>query len=247
MQIIAPGHLAIASVLALATSTCADNNTSIYVEAVLLLSPPSCEVTADPGSTQLLRGTLDVAFLRSYEAALLVANQLTPRGDKEQLRAETQGIQLRGAEVQLSTADGALLDEFSVPTGGFVHPSDSQAPGYGTALVTVIPPARGQAFFEALSAGARGEVRTVVASVRVFGETSGGIEVTSGAFTFPIDVCFGCLVEFPLEAIEDTGNGRVCSGAADGVTTSQCLRGQDQKIDCRTCASTMALCAQLDN
>lgn len=240
------GPVAVASILALATSTCADNNTSVYVEAVLALTPPSCEVTADPGAPQLLRGVLDVAFLRSYEAAVLVANQLTPRGEKDQLRTETQGIQLRGAEVELTTADGAALEEFSVPAGGFVHPSDSQAPGYGTAVVTMIPPSRGQALFDALSGGRRGDIRTVIASVRVFGETSGGVEVTSGAFSFPIDVCFGCLIEFPLEAIEDTGNGRLCSGAADGVTTSQCLRGQDQKIDCRTCASTLALCAELE-
>ncbi len=235
-----------ASLSALTLGSCVDNDTSLYVEGVLSLAPPGCEVAADPGSPQQFRGTLDLAFLRSYEGVVLVANQLTPRGEKEQLRTETSGVILTGAEVLLTDAEGRTLDEFSVPAGGFVHATDSASPGYGAALVTMIPPSRGQALFDQLSGGSRGDTRTVIANVRVFGETSGGVELTSGEFTYPIDVCLGCLIDFPLEAVEDTGGGRVCSGAADGVESSQCIRGQDALIDCRTCAATLALCAQLD-
>lgn len=242
----ATSSLLIGAALCTATTSCVDNDTSLYVEGVLALTPPTCEVTADPGSTQIFRGTLDLAFLRSYEGVVLVANQLTPRGNKPQLRTETAGVILKGAEILLTDAEGAELDEFSVPAGGFVATSDSANPGYGAALITMIPPARGQALFEELEGGNLGDSRTLIANVRVFGETAGGIEVTSGEFTYPIDVCVGCLIDFPLEAIEDTGNGRVCSGAADGARTLQCIRGQDAIIDCRTCAATLELCAQLD-
>ena len=239
-------HVFLFSALALSAASCVDNDTSLYVEGVLHVAPPGCEVSADPTSTRILRGTLDVAFLRSYVANVLVANQLTPRGSKAQLRTETMGVEIRGAEIVLTNAEGAVLEEFSVPSGGFVHASEGEAPGYGSALVTLIPPSRGQALFDQLSSGSRGDARTVIANVRVFGDTLGGIEVTSGEFTYPIDVCLGCLIDFPLEAIEDTGAGRICGGAADSVTTTQCIRGQDATIDCRTCATTLQLCAQLD-
>jgi hypothetical protein len=224
---------------------CVDDDSSLYVEAVLALTPPNCELQADPSAPQLLRGTLDVAFLRSYQGAVLVGNQLTPRGIKNQLRTETQGVELRGAEVRLTNAAGAVLEEFSVPAGGFVHSNSSESPGYGMALVTMIPTGRGQAFLSELN-NDRNSVRTVVAAIRVFGTTLGGTELTSGEFTFPIDVCFGCLVDYPLEAVEDTGNGRICAGTAEGVSATQCIRGQDAVIDCRSCAATSDVCATVE-
>lgn len=217
----------------------------MYVEGVLALVPPSCEVKADPSSTQLLRGTLDVAFLQSYQGAVLVANQLTPRGVKKQLRTETQGVELQGAEITVTSAQGDVLEEFSVPAGGFVHSNTSESPGYGMAYVTMIPPQLGDRLSSQLG-GRRGASVTVIAGIRVFGTTLGGTEITSGEFTFPIDVCFGCLVDFPLEAVDDTGAARVCQGSTDSITTSQCIRGQDAVIDCRECAATLDVCAFLD-
>lgn len=231
--------------IAVPIAGCVDNDSSLYVEGVLAIAPPNCELQADPSAPQLLRGTLDVAFLRSYQGAVLVANQLTPRGIKNQLRTETQGVELQGAEVRLTDAQGRQLDEFSVPAGGFVHVNSGDSPGYGLAFVTMVPPAQGERFYDELQAAGRGAARTVVAAVRVFGTTLGGTEITSGEFTFVIDVCYGCLINFPLEAVEDTGNGRICAGSAEGVNSAQCIRGQDDTIDCRTCAATLDVCASL--
>lgn len=234
------------------TTGCVDNDSSMYVEAVLAAVPPNCEYKADPSSTQLLTGVLDVAFLNSYEGAVLVANQLTPRGIKNQLRAETSGVELQGAEITLTRANGAALDEFSVPAGGFVHSNTSQGPGYGMAFVTMIPPNVGNDLRAELvarlnQAGARrGASLTVIASIRVFGTTLGGTEITSGEFTFPIDVCYGCLIDFPIDAVENPGDGRICAGTGESVAAQQCIRGQDAVIDCRTCAATLEVCALVD-
>lgn len=216
----------------------------MYVEGVLALNPPDCEVNADPGAPQLLRGTLDVAFLQTYQATVLVANQLTPRGVKKQLRTETQGVELEGAEVTVTDARGAVLDEFTVPAGGFVSTNSSESAGYGIALVTLIPPGLGGRLRDGLPG--RNSSQTVIAQIRVFGTTLGGTEITSGPYTFPIDVCNGCLVDFPLEAVEDTGDGRVCAGSTEDIESSQCIRGQDASIDCRECAATLDVCAFLD-
>jgi hypothetical protein len=238
-------HLPLIATLTTCATACVDNDSSMYVEGVLALTPPACEVKADPSSAQLFRGTLDVAFLQSYQGAVLVANQLTPRGVKKQLRTETQGVELQGAEITVTNAQGTVLEEFSVPTGGFVHSNTSESPGYGLAFVTMIPPQLGKRLSDQLGQ-ARGASVTVIAGIRVFGTSLGGTEITSGEFTFPIDVCFGCLVDFPLEAVDGSGPIRTCNGSTDGISTSQCIRGQDAVIDCRECAATLDVCALLD-
>lgn len=226
-------------------SGCAENDSGLYVEGVLSPRSPSCEYAADPNAAMLFRGVLDVAFRHKYEGVVLVANQLTPRGKKNELRTETSGLRIRGSEVVLTTSQGSVLDEFSVNGGGYIEASRSEAPGYGLAEVTLIPPNRGAALANDLE-GKRGTIRTLIANVRVFGETLGRVEVTSADFTFPVDVCWGCLVEYPLEAVEPLSDGSlVCGGAAEGVTLQQCQPGQDERIDCRACAATSNVCYTL--
>ncbi len=224
---------------------CAENDSSLFVEGVLAPTPPSCEYSGDPGSAFLFRGTLDVAFRTKYEGIVLVGNQLTPRGNKAELRAETAGFRVRGAEVTLTNTRGAVIDEFSVNGGGFIQSNASEAPGYGLAEVTMVPGGVGDSLAADLE-GDRSARRTLIANVRVFGETLGGVEVTSGDFTFPIDVCWGCLVDYPLEAITDEGGQVVCGVRADNVGFEQCVIGQDERVDCRACASTLEVCYRLD-
>jgi hypothetical protein len=229
---------------ALGASACSDNDSTLYIQGVLAADAPACEFSSDPGAKTLLHGALDLAFRSKYEGVVLVANQLAPRGDKKQLRTETSGLQIRGAEVVLTTSTGSVLDSFSTNGGGFVGASRSETPGYGLAEVTMIPASRGSALAEELSKD-RNLRRTLVARIRVFGDTLGGVEVTSGDFTYPIDVCWGCLVEYPLEAVVAAGDGTgglVCGDALDGATASQCVRGQDAPIDCRTCAAEADIC-----
>ncbi len=71
---------------AVLTPACADNNSSLVIVGVLYDPPPQCVVRPDPTSTMLGGGTLDLAFIKSYEAALLVGNQMTSRGSKQTLR-----------------------------------------------------------------------------------------------------------------------------------------------------------------
>ncbi len=225
---------------------CAENDSTLFVEGVLSPTPPSCEASGDPSAALLFRGKLDVAFRDKYEGLVLVGNQLTPRGNKSELRTETAGFRVRGAEVELRSPQGALIDEFSVNGGGFIQPNSAETPGYGLAEVTMIPASQGQLLRDELE-GRRTRTRTLIASIRVFGETLGGVEITSGDFTFPIDVCWGCLVEYPLEAVEAGPEGElVCGVSADNVGFEQCVIGQDERIDCRACASTLEVCYRLE-
>ena len=58
-------------------------------------------------------GTLDLALRDSYVASILVGNQLTERGSRNQLRTETSRVRLEGAEVTLEDANGNELATFS--------------------------------------------------------------------------------------------------------------------------------------
>jgi hypothetical protein len=230
-----------------ALSACAEDSSSLYVEGVLAPNSPACEYSPDPGQLQLFRGTLDVAFTTKYEGVVLVGNQLATRGNKAELRTETSGLRIRGSEVQLRNSQGSVLDEFSVNGGGFIQPVGGNGAGYGLAQVTMIPPAVGRDLADQLESS-RGAIRTLIASVRVFGETLGGLELTSSDFTFPIDVCYGCLVDYPLEAVQDPGDGSglVCVAASDGITLEACAIGQDERIDCRACAAAVPVCYRVE-
>ncbi len=81
-------------------SSCAPNESSIYV--VACLAPENgCSVKADPTSRRRLNGTLDASFGGGYACSLLVANQLVARGDPDRLRPETSKIQIERAEVRV--------------------------------------------------------------------------------------------------------------------------------------------------
>ncbi len=226
---------------AISLAACAENESSVTLEGVLVPSSSDCTVTPSGDALRLLRGSLDLAFRTRYDATLLVGNQLTPRGNKAQLRTETQSINLEGAEVRV-TLDGRVVDEFSVEFGGFVKPASGPQPGYGAAHVTLVPDRVGTST-RVLDAVTKDGSATLVAYSRVFGTTLGGVPVTSSEFSFAIDVCYGCSIVFPLDAIDDSPEGPVCSDVGGAFQEdAPCQLGQDSAVDCRFCAAALDVC-----
>ena len=220
--------LPVGCALALSLPACVENDTSLFVAGVLAGKPPECEFKADPGSAQLPGGVMDVSFTTSYDAELLVGLQLATRGDKTKLRTESMQFQIRGAEVRLTDSVGDLIDEFSVPASGSITPTSAQTPGFGLSKVVLIPNDVGGDFRDELSFGGG---RTVVAEVRVFGDTLGGAELTSGSFTFVIDVCYGCLVTWVEDGLNADGSCNL--SISEPVIRNGCFFGQDATFDCR--------------
>jgi hypothetical protein len=224
---------------------CADNNATLFVFGVLAPTAPTCDVIADPAQLVLGSGTLDVALRTNYEARLLVGNQYTPRGAKQQLKAETTRITLTGAEITLK--DGATdkiitcknqahCGEFSVYGSGFANPSKSEDPGWGIIFAQLIPNAVGESFRNTLTAP--GTVN-LVATVKVFGTTLGNQDVESGGFSFPIQLCKGCLVDY--STVDSTG---ACPARKEGDSIPvPCDEGQDEAVDCRACRGLVDLCS----
>lgn len=193
---------------------CADNKSTIFIRHVLAKTE-DCAFTADPGGAFIGQGTMDLQFTSSYAPFVLVGNQLVPQGDDEALKTETSRVQLHGAEVHLTTAGGEGVQSFSTTCAGTIDAAAGPEPGYGVTQVTMIPP------------GAVDTPGSYLARVTVFGETLGNQDVESGEFTFPIEVCDGCLIFFNKES-QDAGTCVAPSGDPIGL----CLPGQDGLTDC---------------
>ena len=185
---------------------------------------------------------MDVEFTQSYTGYILVGNQLTERGSREQLRTETSRIALRGAEVTLTTVDGKTLGTYSTVGTGFVNASSGNVPAYAAMSVNIIPAALG-------SDPAVVDAGAVVAKIRVFGDTLGNIAVTSSELDFPIRVCNGCLVAYPTSAADPSvpvGSPYKCTTAASSTDTTNeslpCIVGQDDSFACTACSASLDLC-----
>lgn len=213
----------------MATSGCADNESSLFIAGVML-PEDDCVFEPDESATLLFSGIMDVAVARTYAMPLLIGNQLIARGDAEKLRTETARIVIRGAVVTvLAVAGNTVLDSFTTNASGFVHPSSGENPGYGVSLVNAIP----QRLNLALAAG---ETRELNIAVNVFGDTLGGDEVESSTFTFPVFACNGCLLDCSTANPADG----TCDFSAEADLDVGCFPGQDGPVPCQYYGDTSA-------
>lgn len=231
---------AVTGAAGISASGCVDNNETLFINGVLALTPPTCIYDPDPTQPILFQGTLDLLFKHSYSAGILVGNQYTPRGVKQNLKAESTRITLRGAEIALTDSVGTQIQctgapncgSFTVYGTGFVDTNRAEEPAWGFFGAELIPESVGTFIGETMRDSGLIS-KTVYASVRVFGESLGGQEVTSSELTFPIKLCTGCLIDYPLVAIE---GGQCVVSPSNLPTDKPCVKGQDTLVDCRYCA-----------
>ncbi|MFZ5895924.1 MAG: hypothetical protein ACOY0T_33015 [Myxococcota bacterium] len=238
------GALGVTMLGLLAAPGCADNESMLFVEGVLAVEATDCVAKAESGALMRAGGTLDLALRNGYRAALLVGSQLTQRGSRERLRTETARLQLEGADITLQDAYAQDLNlgnspnPFSTIGSGFVNPSTGTDPGLGVIFVDIIP--------AALSAAIEGAVQgsgLVLAKVKVFGTTLGGQKVESGEYQFPIQICRGCLINYPTSTNTGAVGSFSCVAPTQATTSSVCLLGQDQVVPCTECAGFNGVCS----
>jgi hypothetical protein len=234
--------LGVAALCGVVAPGCEDNASMLFIKGVLAIETTNCVAKPESAGTLKAGGRLDTSLANGYVAALLVGSQLTQRGSREQLRTETARLMLEGAEVTLSDASGAPLDigtnPFTTLGNGFVDPAGGVQPGFGTIFVELIPASVMQAVSGALPGG-RGVVR---AKMRVFGTTLGGQPVESGDYTYSIEVCNGCLIEYPTTSDTSNGGDYVCGGPPKSTAVEVCAIGQDQVTPCALCAGAYEIC-----
>ena len=223
------------------TPGCADNDRTIFVQDVLAPSQTrtagACSYTNDPTQPSISIGRQDVGLSDAYIAELLVGNQMISRGDPAAPRAESNRAHITGAVVHLADANGGTIADFTSLTNGFVDPSANNVPGYGAMTVPLTDAASSAALRNVLKT--RGVSQTIVATVKVFGTTIGNVDVESGNFDFPIEVCNGCLVNYAAVNLPGMPNAGQCTAAPTDAeltsTNGPCSLGTDVGVSCTIC------------
>ncbi|MDJ0761976.1 MAG: hypothetical protein QNJ97_03215 [Myxococcota bacterium] len=216
------------------TSACADNEQSFYVEHVKVQpEAPDCEVTVSDGIVPA--GLLDLIFRNPYTGWYLVTNGLVAREDFGNLVTESNGIVIDGTEVYVRGTDGALLGnteyyEFE----HYVAPESSDV-WLGIALPSSVVDALAEEYGCPRLTYDMDEISVsyglIYSVTRFIGHTLGGTDVRTPDFTFPIEVCCGCLIAWgncnemdPCSRYceEPNGHGMCTLGVANGGDPVDC-------------------------
>lgn len=223
---------------------CAHDDSTMFVYDVLAgtLSGTTCTFTPDPTQAFLPSGVLDVALASEYDATYLVANQMVAQADPTIPQTETSFIEINHANVRVTNTDGSLIREYSAVTAASIPPAAGTTPSFVPASVPTID----QQTVALIGAVATQSIVRVETFVQFFGKTTGGQSVESNVFQFPVDVCSGCLVSFPIAEDDQTSTVQPnCALAANAnasttTATAPCKFGQDSLVDCSLCKGNPA-------
>ena len=202
-----------------------------------------CEPTKTATGDVLGAGRMDLTVATTYRMHLLVENLMSNSGTASlgggTITADYEGnrVTFTNAFVSIqgppSGLGVALPEEQAIPISGTLEPAN-------TAVVSmdVIGNALGLQLAAAIET--RGMVVPLTVSVRFEGTTTSGTSVESNQFMFPLEVCRGCLLEFPLAATDSTFTPPNCLNTSEDQTVeSSCLPGQDDPLDCRDCRAIL--------
>ncbi|HEX6766690.1 MAG TPA: hypothetical protein VF103_14450 [Polyangiaceae bacterium] len=222
-----------------AVSSCEDNDSMLFIEGVLSLPTSDCVARPDAEAEFLSQGVLDVQFAEGYVAAIQVGNQLTQQGNREKTRTETSRLRLEGVKGTVYDVGGGGHGFEAIATG-FVHPASGTEPGLAAMFVNLVS----TDMLDDLAAAGEGQI---VVRFHIYGTTLGGEDIESGDYDYPIFLCDGCLIDYPVEA-RDTVNTQPgdpyrCGASAEATNDLKiCYYGQDQRFPCTACAAYDPVC-----
>lgn len=250
-------HLVLVGMLGTALAGCAENRSSFFVQQVQSMGE-DCEVSGDEGSAFHTYGVLDVGFAWQYEIHPLLRNQMTANANAANLVTESNGIQVEGANIRIwrgGRPQGSAFYTFYQPAVSYVAPSSTGVSGFVAiprqAIAALLQFTLGvddanQLTFQQML----GYRDLITIGVTMLGTTTGGREVETPEFYFPIHLCFGCSVICPTSSA-DTDTGVLCeSNEEPEAFGCNALLGQDSPVDCRWCSTAFgpdegpALCRQ---
>lgn len=183
-----------------------------------------CVYTSGPDQATLFKGRVDLGVAATYQLALLV-----------EASEPTTTMTVTGAHVVLTQGDKTLSDTETV-ANAFIDAGKA-----AVVLVGMFDPASRDELDSTLRT--RLTTQLVVAKIELRGRNpSGGGDLASPVFSFPIQVCSGCLVDF------STGNDSTaavqpnCLRPPGPDTRRPCFLGQDEPVPCQLCIGTNVAC-----
>jgi hypothetical protein len=240
------GAVLVAGVSAVIATACTHDDTTVFVQGVLapqLVAPgQTCTYTNDPTQAVIASGRLDVGLVNNgqgdatYVAEFLVGNQLVPQGNPSAPATETSYVNIQGAVVRITDTSENPIRTYTQLLGANIPPSVGTTPGYAAMPVTIVDSMVTGMY--AANFAMQGVVR-VITYTRFFGKTLGGQSVESNEFEFPVDMCLGCLVSFPIgvtdPAFKPQPNCGFGASATTTTTSVPCTIGQDAFVPCTQC------------
>lgn len=217
---------------------CAENDQSIFIRTVLAPSinrqNGECIYTGDVTQRFQSEGLIDVAIRDTYTPTMLVGSQLFSRGDQPGGRSESNRTQLNGAVVRVTDPNGGQIGEFTSLASAFIDPQLNNIPTYSPFTVTLLDAKTTASIAQRVTPG---NSTLVIANVKAFGRTLGGVDLESGEFQFPIRLCRGCLISF------ETGDDPATPGVDCNLPLTDqgagsvlpCRAGQDEVTPCQVC------------
>ncbi len=165
----------------------ADEGVSFYISQQTL---PDDNCAFQLSNLFITSGTLDLSLTKSYSLYPMFNNQLFTRTASNTLSsADTTKVQIEGARVTILDINRKpIYAEYTVPGTTLVPSATQEGPGRAIGELQVIPESKGNELETKPGAG-----NTVFLSIVAFGKTLGGLDVESGAFLWPVQVCNCCL------------------------------------------------------
>jgi hypothetical protein len=226
------------------TSACVHDDSTIFVFDVLapqeVSNGASCVFTSDTTQPYISSGVIDIDFgANGYFAEYLVGNQMVPQGNPSTPQNETSYVTIRNVVVRITdTAEPPnQLTTFTQAASATIPPLNGTTPSFAPIGVLTIDhnTLHNPNVFNVVAGG--GGVR-LLTYVIFKGITTGGDNVESGEFEFPVDVCKGCLISFAAQDINPdfvTPNCANATGTGGTALPAPCILGQDQSVDCSQC------------
>lgn len=193
---------------------CVDAEATFFVRNVASFDE-TCACGGD-ADTFISGGTFETALGGDYAACLVVVNGLDSLEDRNKPRAETNFIEIYAVDVTLEgegfAGTGDCPASFTFPSKGFAEPE-----ALGSVIALAIPNCVTTQLQSSLEAGT---TTTLIASFVVHGHTSGGDEVETPEYTFPISV----------------GRSAYCGGEAlEEGSEIPCRAGSDKPVPSNLC------------
>lgn len=244
--------LVIAGGACVSVSACAHDDSTLFVFDVLAgtVSGTTCTFTADPTQPFISGGVLDYALRQEYDAEFLVANQMVTQADPTVPKTETAFITISHANVRITNPDGSPIRSYSTVTAATAFPASGTTPSFVSVGVPIIDQeAVKTILMNNMAMPVPSSLIRVETFVKFFGKTTGGTNVESNEFQFPVDLCSGCLVVFPVAEDDpkspiqpNCDNATAASSTNSSSVPSPCRFGQDAPVDCAVCKAALAVC-----
>ncbi len=250
------GRLASIALFSLAmtvVSGCQDREVSMTILSVQPFDEQSCEPVSGDGLFQT-SGTIDMSIRDTYVAFLSVESNLVDVPESKQFsttdaRLSTNAILLRSATIEFSTLDqlsAQIPPKRNIPLSGTVSEGEQLLlSGVELLDANTVSQIRNSQEFISTNQGEAKPVRTSVtllARIRLSGETQDGREVESNEFLYPIEVCNGCRITYPPNMLVQRGGALSCPPASQDEEETEggelCVSGMGMDsmfVDCQMC------------